>query len=260
MLEWQPGAKLVQDRRPNSALRPAEAHSGQMADLDIEFEAFGGYVLSFFAWRALYHKPLRFRGPMRATTVPSEAPAPGSGRVLSVSLFILFVVVVQSCISLVLPPIQMHEVRQTWPFLNYPMYRESFGEGDLMSERSIIAVMANGDERRLAPEDLELSIWHYAMFASAVGGRDARVVEEFLARSRFGADGNPVVSLRVMLGGHQLSNNGLVKVPEKEVGRMDLVAPGGTPLRESGAGTGGRRGSWLSSAHGRSGQASSCRS
>ncbi|MEO1395424.1 MAG: hypothetical protein AAFV90_21180 [Cyanobacteria bacterium J06634_5] len=94
-----------------------------------------------------------------------------------------------------------------YPFLNYGMYSRTKKEGVAVAQYHLMAVFADGSEKRLMPEDLGTTdYWFHGMILRSLAGKDDSKIGPFI--QAYEAAGNPsFVTLR-------LDNNPLVVTRE----------------------------------------------
>jgi hypothetical protein len=111
--------------------------------------------------------------------------------------------------------------KATWPFVNYGMYCQAHREGDLIPKRVIMGLREDGSEVIITPEDLGWSNWFYHIFGEAILNRDRTVVNGFLSHGP-GTRDTRWISLRLVDQGMAFRWSGAVRVPEKELGVIQL--------------------------------------
>ena len=96
-----------------------------------------------------------------------------------VSGLIAFIWSVQFMVSVPLCLV-VHDVRRSWPMVDYPMYSMPHFEGDKIPHMAIVGIRGNGEEINILPEDVGGGYWHFQIFARALIRGDEDVIQDMV--------------------------------------------------------------------------------
>lgn len=100
-----------------------------------------------------------------------------------------------------------------YPFLDYPMYSESYPEGTTVPNYALVAIFEDGSEKTLAPEDFGLSpYWFNTRLLPAFQAKKPSEVSSYLAD--YESAGNlPFVAFRFENTLFTITKSGVVTAP-----------------------------------------------
>jgi hypothetical protein len=99
--------------------------------------------------------------------------------IFCVSGLIAFLWSIQFIVSVPLSVIT-HEIRRSWPIVDYPMYRIPHFEGDKIPRLAVVGIRDNTEEIDIRPEDIGGGYWHFQVFVRAVASPDEDVIRDMV--------------------------------------------------------------------------------
>src|SRR5438270_14074377 len=82
-----------------------------------------------------------------------------------VSVLIAFIWSIQFIISVPLSVIT-HEIKRSWPIVDYPMYSGPHFVGDEIPRMAVVGIRDNAAEIDIWPEDIGGGYWHFQILAN----------------------------------------------------------------------------------------------
>lgn len=96
-----------------------------------------------------------------------------------VSVLIAFIWSIQFIISVPLSVIT-HEIKRSWPIVDYPMYSRPHFVGDEIPRMAVVAIRDNSEEIDIRPEDIGGGYWYFQIFANAVSRADEDIIRDMV--------------------------------------------------------------------------------
>jgi hypothetical protein len=96
-----------------------------------------------------------------------------------VSVVIIFIWSSQFLVSVPLSMIT-HEIKRSWPIVDYPMYSGPHFAGDKIPRMAVVGICDNAKEIDIRQEDVGGGYWYFQVFAKAVMRGDEAVIRDMV--------------------------------------------------------------------------------
>lgn len=146
------------------------------------------------------------------------------------TLFIVTMLVFQLGVSITLLPFRdrlpfviryVFDVPRSWPFLNYPMYREAIYPPAPIPGLVLEARFRNGSVREVTRADLGVGQFHYLILLKRLrAGNEA--VRDQVTQSVANTVGSPPTKLLVVDKRRLLKESGLHEMPDTVIAEIDI--------------------------------------